>query len=214
MIAGQISRKRRVDGSCIWKVWLRIIEVTDGGYMFRYPEHYRPTPPRTSTARTRRPALGARVAIRPLRAQNKISASDRVRGRLRRDPFDAEDALRRVLIANCDGVLIGRGVIQRLQFVQILELNHDNTGRGCRAFVGDRLTAAHNKFAARVGNRFGYEGEIFLIVPVLILDCDLNDVVGWWLGLSMEGLNHSSAERSARDHRQPDGGMPTNHVSP
>src|ERR1700730_10059915 len=42
MIAGQISRKRRVDGSCIWKVWLRIIEVTDGGYMFRYPEHYRP----------------------------------------------------------------------------------------------------------------------------------------------------------------------------
>jgi len=34
---------------------------------------------------------------------------------LRRDPLDPEDALRRVLIANCDGVLIGRGVIQSLK---------------------------------------------------------------------------------------------------
>ena len=133
---------------------------------------------------------------------------------LRRDPFDAEDALRRVLIANCDGVLSGRGVIQRLQFVQILELNYDNARRGCRAFVGDRLTAAHNEFAARVGNRFGYEREIFLIVPVLVLDCDLSDIVGRRLGLSMEGLNHSSAERGTRDHCQPDGDMPINHVPP
>ena len=62
--------------------------------------------------------------------------------------------------------------------------------------------------------RFGYEGEIFLIVPVLVLDCDLSDIVGRWLGLSMEGLNHSSAERSTRDHCQPDGDMPINHVPP
>src|SRR5690242_11845328 len=109
---------------------------------------------------------------------------------LRRDPLYAEDALRRVLIANCDGVLVGRGVIQSLQFVQVLELNHDNAGRGCRAFVGDGLTAPHNEFAARVGKRLGYEGEIFLIVPVLILDSNLSDVVGRWLGLSMKGLNH------------------------
>src|SRR5215472_12583707 len=133
---------------------------------------------------------------------------------LRRNPFDAEDALRRVLIANCDGVLIGRRVIHRLQFVQVLELNHDNAGCGCRAFEGDGLAATHNEFAARVGNRFGYEGEIFLIVPVLVLDCDLHDVVGGWLGLSMEGLNHSSAERRARDNCQPDCNMPINHAPP
>src|ERR1700745_1099752 len=79
-------------------------------------------------------------------------------------------------------VLVGRGVVQSLQFVQVLELHHDNAGRGCSAFVGDSLTAAHNEFAARVGNRLGYEGEIFLIVPVLVLDCDLSDVVGGWAG--------------------------------
>jgi len=133
---------------------------------------------------------------------------------LRRDPFDAEDALRRVLIANCDGVLVGRGVIQSLQFIQVLELNHDNAGCGCRAFEGDGLTTAHNELAARVVNRFGYEGEVFLIVPTLVLDCDLSDVVGRRLGLSMEGLNCSSAERSARDHCQPDGDMPINHLPP
>src|SRR5215467_14999462 len=116
---------------------------------------------------------------------------------LRRDPLDAEDALRRVLIANCNGVLIGREVIQSLQFVQVLELNHDNTGSGCRAFVGDGLTAAHNEFAARVGYHFGYEWEIFLTVPVLVLDGDLRDVVGGRLGLSIERLNRSSTERSA-----------------
>jgi hypothetical protein len=131
---------------------------------------------------------------------------------LRRDPLDTEDALRRVLIANCDGVFVGRGVIQSLQFVQVLELNHDNARRGCRAFVGDGLTAPHNEFAARVANRLGYEGEIFLIVPVLVLDGDLSDVVGRWLGLGMKGLNHSCAERSARDHCQPDVDMPINHV--
>src|SRR3989442_725240 len=118
---------------------------------------------------------------------------------LRRDTLDAEDALRRVLIANCDGVLIGRGVIHSLQFVQVLELNDDNAGCRCRAFVGDGLTASHNELAARVGNRLGYEGEIFLIVPGLVLDGDLSDVVGWGLGLSMNGLNHSCAERSTRD---------------
>src|SRR6516165_10242421 len=123
---------------------------------------------------------------------------------LRRDPFDAEDALCRVLIADCDGVLIARGVVQGPQ----------STGCGCRAFVGDGLTTAHNEFAARVGNRFGYEGEILLIVPVLVPDCDLGDVVGRWLGLSMEGLNHSSAKRSARDHSQPAGDISINHVSP
>ena len=114
---------------------------------------------------------------------------------LRRDSLNAEDALRRVLITNCDGVLIGRGVIQSLQFVQVLELNHDNAGRGCRAFVGDGLTAPHNEFAARVGNRLGYEGEIFLIVPVLLLDSNLRDVVGGRLGLGMKRLNCRSAER-------------------
>src|ERR1700752_1088714 len=142
--------------------------------------------------------------------RTRSALSDRVRGMLRRDPFDTEDALRRVLIANCDGGLIGRGVIQSLQFVQILELDYDNAGRGCRAFVGDRLTAAHNEFAARVCKRFGYKGEIFLIVPVLVLDRDLSDIVGRWLGLSMEGLDHSSAERSTRDHCQPEGDMPIN----
>src|SRR5215470_5293093 len=132
---------------------------------------------------------------------------------LRRDPLDAEDALRRVFIANRDSVLIGRGVIQSLQFVQALELNHDNAGRGCRAFVGDGLTAPHDEFAARVRKRLGYEREIFLIVPVLALDGNLSDVVGRWLGLSMKGLNRSRAERSTRDHCQSDGDMPT-HVPP
>src|SRR5262249_50764594 len=89
-----------------------------------------------------------------------------------------------------------------------------NAGRGCCAFVGDGLTAPHNEFAARVRKRLGYEGEIFLIVPVLVFDGYLSDVVGRWLDLSIKGLNRSRAERSTRDHCQPDADMPINHVAP
>ena len=61
---------------------------------------------------------------------------------------------------------------------------------------------------AGLARRFRNEREIFLIISVLLLGCDLRDVVGGRLGLGMKGLNCSSAERSSRDHCQSDSDLP------
>ena len=82
-----------------------------------------------------------------------------------------------------------------MQLVQALELNHDDAGRGCCTFIGYGLTSADEEFAARVGKRLRDERKVILIISVLVLDCDLGDVVSRRLGLGMKGLNCRSAER-------------------
>jgi len=74
-----------------------------------------------------------------------------------------------------------------LQFLQVLELDHNDAGRGGCTFKGYGLPSADNEFAARVGKRLCNKRKIFLVISILVLDCDLGDVVGGRLSLSMKG---------------------------